>query len=116
MKMTATLLMIALTAGKVSAQQQAAPDRTRQVRSAERKILVGLAFVGAGAMMIPMTNALLDEAPREPVAMIGVGLIAAGSVLAWYGARDRRKAMQPSMTFGLMLGNRRGAVQMQRRW
>ena len=116
MKMAATLLMIALTAGTVSAQQQTASDRTRRVRSADRKILVGLAFVGAGAMMIPMTNALLDEAPQEPVAMSGVGLMAAGSVLVWYGARDRRKAIQPRTTFGLMLGNRCSALQVHRRW
>ena len=116
MKMAATLLMIALTVGTVSAQQQTASDRTRRVRSADRKILVGLAFVGAGAMMIPMTNALLDEAPQEPVAMSGVGLMAAGSVLVWYGARDRRKAIQPRTTFGLMLGNKYSALQVHRRW
>jgi uncharacterized membrane protein YfcA len=116
MKRAVTLLMIALTAGTVSAQQQTAPDRTREIRSAERKILVGLAFVGAGAVMIPITTAVSHDAPQEPVAMSGVGLMAAGSALMWYGARDRRKAMRPRTTFGLMLGNNGRAVQVQRRW
>ena len=93
----------------------AAQERDDRLRSSKRKITVGLVMIGAGALIAPLT-AINDGAYNDSAIMTtGMGLIVVGGGVVWWGAGERRRALQPQTTIGVSVG-RRAALQVVRVW
>jgi hypothetical protein len=100
----ATLLTIVIAA-QASAQNLTDEQRTEQMRTANRKIKVGLVLMGAGALAAPLTAlARKTGDPSGPSMNASIGVMVLGSGIAWWGAMDRRRALQPQTAIGIGLG------------
>jgi hypothetical protein len=100
----AGLLMLAIAA-QASAQQITDKQRTEQVRSANRKITIGLVLMGVGALAAPLTALSRERGdPGGPAMNASIGVMVLGSGVAWWGAVERRRALQPQTAIGIGLG------------
>jgi hypothetical protein len=100
----ATLLTIVIAA-QASAQHLTDEQRTEQIRAANRKIKIGLVLMGAGALAAPLTAlARKTGDPSGPAMNASIGVMVLGSGIAWWGAMDRRRALQPQIAIGIGLG------------
>jgi Na+-driven multidrug efflux pump len=111
----ATLLTLVITA-QPSAQQLTDEQRTEQLRAASRKIKIGLVLVGAGALAAPLTAlARKTGDPSGPAMTTSIGVMVLGSGIAWWGAMDRRRALQPQTSIGVGLGKEK-SVRVTQTW
>jgi anaerobic C4-dicarboxylate transporter len=109
-RVAAIVILLIVTAFPCAAQQ-----RDERLRSANRKINIGLVMIGAGALIAPLT-AINDGAHNDSTMMTtGIGLIVVGSGVVWSGAIERRRALRPQTTIGVSIG-RRSALQVTRVW
>src|SRR5688500_3398434 len=111
----ATLLTLVITA-QPSAQQLTDEQRTEQLRAASRKIKIGLVLMGAGALAAPLTAlARKTGDPSGPGMNASIGVMVLGSGIAWWGAMDRRRALQPQTSIGVSLG-KANSIRVTRTW
>ena len=110
----ATLLVLLVTTA-ASAQQSAADKAAAQYHRASIKIWTGLGLIGGGAFVLPITAANARRPPDGPALGVGLGCMAFGGYLVWWGASEGRHAVQPQTTFGVVLGRNTG-VQIRRTW
>ena len=90
------LLIIFFAIAQPLAQQRTDTHTTDQLRKANRKIALGLALMGAGALAAPLTAmARRDGDPGGPAMNVSSGMISVGSGVTWWGATERRRALQP---------------------
>ena len=106
------LVALQLCASPAFAQQPDDSAKAKAVRSAERKIWIGIALAAAGASAIPLTR---TDAAKEGVAITSAGLMFTGGTLVWLGARQRRQATSSQTTFGVAAG-RKTAMYARRTW
>jgi hypothetical protein len=98
------------------AQQPTNDDETEQLRRAKRKITIGLALMGAGALAAPLTALARREGDSGGPAMnVSIGMIFVGGGVAWWGATERRHALQPQIAIGADVG-RTLAFHLHRTW
>lgn len=100
----AVLLTVVATAHPFA--QQTTNDHTaEQLRNANRKIMIGLVLMGAGALAAPLTALARREGdPGGPVMNTSIGMMVVGSGIVWWGATERRRALQPQTTIGVDVG------------
>ena len=96
------------------AQPVAAQSHEEQIKGARRTISIGLAMMGAGALMAPLT-AVNESSAKGPLMTAGVGLIVIGGGVVWWGATRHRNATHPQTTIGINLG-RSKALQLRHTW
>ena len=104
MKFTSlVILVIVLATAHPFAQQR---DYTaEQLRKANRKITIGLVLMGAGALAAPLTALARREGDPGGRAMnVSIGMIVVGSGVTWWGATERRRALQPQTVIGVDVG------------
>jgi opacity protein-like surface antigen len=105
MKTLIAALVLLAIAAQASAQQLTDKERTEQMRRANRKITIGLVLMGAGALAAPLTALNRHTGDSGGPAMnASIGIMVLGSGVAWWGAMDRRRALQPQTSIGIGLG------------
>jgi len=114
MKSFVAVTFLALFATTAAAHQNPL-DQGAQFRKGTRNMWIGVALVGVGLIVAPVTAVNPHDTTHSAAVATGVGLVAAGSVMVWVGAGERRKASQPETTFGVFLGKNNG-VQIRRLW
>ena len=82
--------------------QQTTDDEAAQLRRANRKITIGLALMGAGALAAPLTA--LARQGDTPTMNVSIGMIFVGGGVAWWGATERRRALRPQIAIGVDVG------------
>ena len=110
------MLIAVLIALMVTASSAFAADaQVDQVllQKARHKTWAGIALVGIGAFVLPVTNTSKNT-PSSAELTTGLAAIATGSVLLWSGAQDRRKA-SPHTQLSVAVG-RRTMLWVQRVW
>ena len=111
----AALLTLAI-AVPASAQQLTDKQRTERVRSANRKITIGLVLMGSGALAAPLTALNRRRGDPGGAAMsASVGVMVLGSGIVWWGAMDRRRALQPQIAIGFGPGKAK-SVRVTQTW
>ena len=114
MRTLAVTMLVALFGTNVFAQQPQVDQTTAQIHRGTVKIRlgIGLAIVGTALMVVPTTPPSSEthklDAPAAAMVVGGFGLIA-------WGAKERRQAVHPQTTLGVMVGRNRG-VQIRRAW
>jgi hypothetical protein len=117
-RIAAAVLLIALSGTPpVAAQSRAgSDDRSSQLRKGAIKIWTGVALLGAGAFILPIT-ADPDHRARGPALETGLGFAAAGTGLIWWGVQERRQAERArSRTTFRVVAGRTSGVQITRTW
>jgi hypothetical protein len=85
--------------------QQTTEDEAEQLRRANRKITIGLALMGAGALAAPLTALARRQGDTGGPAMnVSIGMIFVGGGVAWWGATERRRAVRPQIAIGVDVG------------
>jgi hypothetical protein len=107
----ALLLLVLFVAAPAGAQ--VTPQQAALAKRGTVKVWTGISLIGAGAFVLPITAADRDQ--TSWAAPASSALMFTGGSLAWFGFRDRRKAISPSTTFGVTVG-RVTAVQVRRAW
>ena len=107
------LAVLILAAAPAFAQQT--DHRAALKRKGSIKVWVGAGLVGAGALALPLTAVAHTPSRDYRPPLIGVGLMATGGSLIWFGVQDQRKAMRPQTTIGVVIG-RTSAVQIRKPW
>jgi hypothetical protein len=80
------------------------------------KIWLGVVLIGAGSLVIPLTaTSDRTNTPNGTELGLGVGAVAAGTCLIWWGAREQRKAVGRGLTFGAFVGRNTG-MQVRKIW
>jgi hypothetical protein len=116
MKPLIAALLALLIASQASAQQLTDKQRTERVRSANRKITIGLVLMGAGALAAPLTALNRRTGDTDGAAMsASVGVMILGSGIVWWGATDRRRALQPQIAIGIGVGKAK-SIRVTRTW
>src|SRR5688572_10477325 len=116
MKTLIAALVLLVIAAQASAQQLTDQERTEQMRRANRKITIGLVLMGAGALAAPLTALSRKSGdPGGPAMNASIGAMILGSGVAWWGAMDRRRALQPQTTIGIGLGKEKN-VRVMHTW
>lgn len=95
-------------------QQPTNEQKAQQLRSGNRKIVIGLAMIAIGGLVAPLT-ALNSDEPEGPTMAASVGTMIVGSGVVWWGATERRRAIQPQTTIGFLYGRKVG-FQLRRSW
>lgn len=85
----------------------------RALRHARIKIWTGIAMVAAGAVLLPITSS--GDGRSETSVTTGVGLMAVGSGVMYWGFSEQRRAVRPSISFGVTVGRTTGVI-VRRRW
>ena len=103
------VLCVVLATAQTLAQQTTDDDKPEQLRKANRKITIGLVLMGAGALAAPLTALARREGDSGGPAMnASIGMIFLGSGVAWWGATERRRALQPQIAIGVDIGRTLG--------
>jgi hypothetical protein len=103
-----------LAAGEPAEQTAATQDRA--IRHARIKIWTGIAMVAAGAVvLLPRSPSTSDDEPSGKSLATGLGLMATGSGVIYWGFRDQGRAVRPSTSFGITVGRTTGVI-VSRRW
>ena len=112
----AAFLMLAIAA-EVSAQQVTDKQRAEQIRSATRKIRIGLVLMGVGAVAAPVAalSRKTGDPGGGPAMNASIGVMFLGSGVVWWGAVERRRAVQPQIAIGIGLG-RAKSIRLTRSW
>ena len=77
-----------------SSAQTFTPEAQAQMHRGSVKIWLGVALIGAGAFVIPVSATASSHTGIPPAAAsVGAGLIGAGTYMVWRGAREQRKAV-----------------------
>jgi len=109
----ALLTLILTTAA--SGQQEPLPAQAQLHRSS-RKIWIGVGLISAGALILPITNINNEVSPPTPARTgVGLGLVAVGGGLVWFGSVERHKAVRPQTNIGVMVGRYKG-LQLRTTW
>jgi hypothetical protein len=111
MKIIVASLLLVLIAAPAFPEQSDA-DRSALLRRANVKFWMGVGLASVGAFTMPITGP--DSSGGGPSTLAGLGMMAAGSVLVWSSAVDRRRA-QPEITFGVRIG-RSNSLVIRRAW
>ena len=95
----AIVLCVLLATSQALAQQTT--NNEEELRKANRKIMIGLALMGAGALVAPLTalNRRYGDT-GTPAMNVSIGMIFVGGGVAWWGAAERRRALQPQIAIG----------------
>ena|SRR6266536_3619955 len=108
----ATLCLVLFTATVAFGQT---PDqRAAQMHRGRIKIWTGTGLVAAGLLVFPVTAVGHTTSAFDP-SLAGVGLIAAGVPLIFWGVMDQQRARRPTLTFGVTIGQK-SAIQIRRNW
>ncbi len=111
----AALIIVFATAHPL-AQQAKDDDTAERLRKANRKIAIGLTLIGVGALAGPITAPSSHDGDLGGTAMTaGIGMMFVGSGIAWWGFRERTRALQPQTAIGIDIGRTRG-VRIIRTW
>ena len=98
------------------AQQTTDAEKTEQLRKANRKVVIGLALIGAGALAAPLTAITRhDGDPSGRSMQVGVGMMFLGSGVTWWGVSQRSRALQPQTAIGIAAGRSIG-LHFRRTW
>jgi len=92
-------------------QQPTNGQKAQQLRSGNRKIVIGLTMIGIGALVAPLTAVEPKGATRAAC----IGMMFVGGGVAWWGATERRRVIQPQTTIGFLYGRKVG-LQFRRSW
>ena len=95
-------------------QQPSATTKDQQLRSANHKIAIGFAMIAIGALVAPLTALNSDESKSATMAA-SIGTMMVGSGVVWWGATERRRAIQPQTKIGFLYGRKVG-LQFRRSW
>ena len=99
------VLCVLLATSQALAQPTTHDAKAEQLRKANRKITIGLALMGAGALAAPLTSLNRRYGDTGGPAMnVSIGMIFVGGGVAWWGATERRRALQPQTTIGVDVG------------
>lgn len=112
---TAVILASVLFTVPSFAQQR---DRAQQLRQANRKITIGLVLMAVGAVVAPWNtpdHRLEGDAGGGVALKASIGMVAVGSGLAWWGATERRRVLQPQTMVGVDVGKGVG-IRFRRVW
>ena len=115
MKTIVVAVLLSLLAAPTAAQQLAADQAAAPIQRGNVKIGIGVALVGAGAFILPITSTSPRVSHDGPTVGVGLGLTALGSCLVWWGAKERRQAVRPQTTFRVVVG-RNNRLQIVRTW
>jgi hypothetical protein len=97
------IVAVLLATAQPFAQQR--DDTAEQVRKANRKMMIGLVLMGAGALAAPLTALARREGDSGGPAMnASIGMIVVGSGVTWWGATERSRALQPQTVIGVAVG------------
>ena len=108
------ILAVMLLTARPFAQQR--DGTAEQVRKANRKIMIGLVLIGAGALAAPLTAAARREGDvGGPAMSASIGMMFVGSGVAWWGAIERSRAIQPQTVIGVDVGRTIG-FRFRRSW
>jgi hypothetical protein len=111
-----TILIFTIFAPAGFAQQSQSPKEDKAaLRRGSLMMGIGAALVGAGVLMVPVTDTKASFRRDRSVMFAGLGSVATGSVLLWLGASDRRRVVQPQTTVGVTVGDHKG-LQVRRTW
>ncbi len=92
-------------------QQPSNAQTAQQLRSGNRKVVIGLTMIGIGALVVSLAAVEQEDATRA----VGIGTMLVGSGVAWWGATERRRAIQPQTAIGVLYGRKVG-LQRRRSW
>ena len=108
------VLCVLLATSQALAQQTR--NNEEELRKANRKITIGLALMGAGALAAPLTALARRQGdPGGPTMNVSIGMIFVGGGVAWWGATERRRALRPQTAIGVDVGRTLG-VHFRRAW
>ena len=103
------VLCVLLATSQALAQQTTDDDKAEELRKANRKITIGLALIGAGALAAPLTSLNRRYGDTGGPAMnVSIGMIFVGGGVAWWGATERRRALRPQIALGVDVGRTLG--------
>jgi hypothetical protein len=115
-RIAAVILASVLSTVPSFAQQK--PSSADQLRHANRKITIGLVLMGVGALLAPVT-ALGNQHHGDPGGGTGmklsIAMVGVGSGVAWWGASERRRVLQPQTVIGVDVGSQVG-IYVGRSW
>jgi hypothetical protein len=87
-------ISLVLTLTTTSAAQDTESQQARaRVHSGIVKMWIGVALIGAGAVVIPVTAARSGGAHDGTIATLGFGAVAGGASLVWWGVHEQRTAL-----------------------
>lgn len=99
------VLCVLLATSQALAQQTTNNEKAEALRKANRRITIGLALMGAGALAAPLTALARRQGDTGGPAMnVSIGMIFVGGGVAWWGAAERRRALQPQIAIGVDVG------------
>lgn len=105
MKLLIAALLTLVIASQPAAQQLTDGQRSEKMRAGNRKVKIGFVLIGAGALAAPLTAvASKNGDPGGPVMNASIGVMVLGSGVAWWGAMERRRALQPQIALGIGVG------------
>ena len=103
------VLCVMLATAQTLAQQTTDDDKAEQLRRANRKITIGLALMGAGALAAPLTALARRQGDTGgPTMNVSIGMIFVGGGVACWGATERRRALRPQIAIGVDVGRTLG--------
>jgi hypothetical protein len=98
MKTLAVVLIVLFAAPQAFAQET--PQQAALLHKGNRKIWTGVVLIGAGALVLPVTDTKPVRSQDSIAAPLGIGLVFTGSMFIWSGALDRQKARKPQTALG----------------
>ena len=109
MKSLGVIVLCVMVATAQTLAQQTTDEEAEQLRRANRKITIGLALMGAGALAAPLTALARRQGDTGgPTMNVSIGLIIAGGGVAWWGATERRRVLRPQIAIGVDVGRTLG--------
>lgn len=105
-RIAALLTILVLLSAEASAQTAAEKDR--MLLRARKKVAIGVALM-VGGISLPALTATMGRSANSEALIAGAGALTTGSMLAWSGARDRRKALAQT-SVGVQVGSRNALV------
>jgi hypothetical protein len=106
----AFVVALSLSANAFADQSTAAPANTHPGRT---KMLWGAGLILGGAFVMPVTS--FGGRGGDDSAAFGMTMIGGGTALIVWGMRDRYKAANPQLTFGVAADRTKG-VFIRRTW
>ena len=103
------VVCVLLATSQTLAEQPTNDDKAEKLRIANRKVTIGLALMGAGALAAPLTSLNRRHGDTGGPAMnVSIAMIFVGGGVAWWGATERRRALQPQIALGVDVGRTLG--------
>lgn len=115
MKQIFLSVAVALSMTNAAWADQLSTEKQRQLQNGNRKIWLGVGMMAGGAIVAPWTAATTDGRGKSQTMTAGIGLMIVGSGVVWWGANERRRALDPQITVGVSIG-RSNAVFVRSSW